>query len=379
MCNEVSDDASQEEHPPRPADSKSFGGLGNRRQFLMWSAVALGSLGAAGWAATLPTPARAASTAGTTTQSAAVRPVTITSTSADANSAASDPAPTAQMREPDPLGGAGFGAPTAMSVWAHYDDDLLFAGSRLDEAIDAGHFVRTVFLTAGDAGKGDAYAAGRERGIRQAYNEMRGSHADWSSTTVTLDTGAIVTAWQPDDTDRITLIFFRLPDGNMNGKGFASTGYANLPKLANNTIGSLSDLDGTYSITWQQLIDSIAQLIQRFAPSSILTSVPSESQKWSSGDHPDHRTAGTITRAAWQQAGYPGDLLAYAIGYQTETYSANISGSALDKKIDTFRAYSANDTVVDKCTNHQTCLKVPRFGSWLQRQYFRSEPELWTQ
>ncbi len=383
MCEEVSDDVPRDARSARTSDQAPVGRSGNRRQFLLWGAVALGSLGAAGWASPAPASARAATTAadvsGRTARRAAARPTALSPATTGADSAASAPPPSAQMRDPDPLGGAGFGAPTEMSVWAHYDDDLLFAGSRLDDAIAAGHFVRTVFLTAGDAGKGADYAAGRERGIRSAYNEMRGSTADWSSTEVTLDTGAIVTAWQPADTDRITLIFFRLPDGNINGKGFASTGYANLPKLADNTIGSLSSLDGSYSVTWQQLIDSIALLIQRFAPSTILTSVPSESQSWASGDHPDHRTTGTIARAAWRQAGYPADLLAYAVGYQTEGFAANVSGKALDKKIDAFRTYAARDAVVDKCTNQQTCLKVPRFGSWLQRQYLRSEPQLWTQ
>lgn len=365
MCGEPVPDASGGRQPRLPSRT-ALAHVGSRRQFLAWSAVALGSLGVA--AGGLSSPARAADGTGSASP-----------TPAPPTPAVSAPAqPTAQMREADPLGGAGFGAPTVMSVWAHYDDDLLFAGSRLDEAINSGEFVRTVFLTGGDAGRGAGYAQGRERGIKRAYNEMRGSTAGWTSTDVTLETGARVTSWRPDDSDRITLVFFHLPDGNIGGQGFPATGHASLLKLAENEIGSIGDLGGTYSLTWQQLIDSIALLINRFAPATILTSVPGDSAKWSAGDHADHRTTGNATRAAWRQTGYPVDLVAYAVGYQTEGYSANVGGAPLDRRIDAFSTYAADDPVVGACTNHQTCLRVPRFGAWLQREYSRDEAELWS-
>ena len=293
-------------------------------------------------------------------------------------SAAAPASPSGRLREADPLGGSCFGAPTTLSVWAHYDDDLLFAGSRLDEAIHAGNCVRTVFLTGGDAGKGRKYAAGRELGIMRAYNVMRGARAEWTSTEVTLDTGARVESWHPVDDDRVSLVFFHLPDGNLKGTGFPATGYSSLLKLADDDIPSISSLSDDYSLTWQQVVDSLSGLIHRFTPATIVTHVPGDSEKWSAGDHADHRMVGNAVREAWEQAGYPVDLVTYAIGYQSENYAPNIGGSVLVRKIDAFSAYAAGDSVVDKCHDYKTCLEVPRFGAWLQRQYSRTDAGLFT-
>ncbi|AZS37107.1 hypothetical protein CVS47_01734 [Microbacterium lemovicicum] len=297
---------------------------------------------------------------------------------ASASTTSGTPQPTAQMRGADPLGGSCFGAPTTLSIWAHYDDDLLFAGSRLDDAIHAGNCIRTVFLTGGDAGKGPGYAAGREQGIMRAYNVMRGEKSEWTSTDVTLDSGAKVVAWRPTDDDRVTLVFFRLPDGNLQGQGFPTTGDVSLLKLANGVIPSLRSLSGSYSLTWQQIVDSLDALIHRFTPATILTSVPGDSRKWSAGDHADHQMVGNATREAWENAGYPVDLVSYAIGYQSENFAPNIEGDALVRKIDAFSAYAHGDTVVDKCVNYKSCLAVPRFGAWLQRQYARTDAGLFT-
>ncbi|MFS0732736.1 PIG-L family deacetylase [Microbacterium sp. 1P10UB] len=309
-------------------------------------------------------------------------PATASERGADAAASASStsgaPLPTARMRDADPLGGSCFGAPTTMSIWAHYDDDLLFAGSRLDDAIQAGGCVRTVFLTGGDAGKGPGYAAGREQGIMRAYNVMRGVKSEWTSTDVTLDTGAKVVAWRPTDDDRVTLVFFRLPDGNLGGQGFPTTGDVSLLKLANGVISSMKSLSGSYALTWPQIVDSLDGLIHRFTPATILTSVPGDSKKWSAGDHADHQMVGNATREAWEKAGFPVDLVSYAIGYQSENFAPNVGGDALVRKIDAFSAYAHGDSVVDKCENYQSCLAVPRFGAWLQRQYARTDAGLFT-
>jgi LmbE family N-acetylglucosaminyl deacetylase len=287
------------------------------------------------------------------------------------------PQPVGHLREPDPLGGSCFRAPTTMSVWAHYDDDLLFVGSRLDEALHAGMCVRTVFLTGGDAGRGAQYAAGREQGIMRAYNVMRGSQSAWSSSAVDLDTGAKLAVWRPDDDPRISLVFFHLPDGNLGGQGFPATGDVSLQKLMNGSISSITSLDGSYALDWRGMVTSISELVSRFRPATLLTHVPADSRKWSTGDHADHATVGMAVRAAWQQAGLSVDSVSYAIGYPIANLPANITGDALARKIAAFSAYAADDPVVKGCRDIPSCLKVPRFGDWVQRQYLHSDGELW--
>ncbi|WP_410721392.1 PIG-L family deacetylase, partial [Burkholderia sp. SIMBA_048] len=52
---------------------------------------------------------------------------------------------------------------------AHLDDDLLFMNPDIASNVAAGGCVRVVYLTASDAGEGDTYMLGRERGVRAAY------------------------------------------------------------------------------------------------------------------------------------------------------------------------------------------------------------------
>lgn len=65
--------------------------------------------------------------------------------------------------------------PLALTV-----DDLLFLSPDLLHDIQAGRCVRTVYLTAGDAGRGERYWLGREDGVRAAYAQMAGVADRWT-------------------------------------------------------------------------------------------------------------------------------------------------------------------------------------------------------
>ena len=65
----------------------------------------------------------------------------------------------------------------------------------------------------------------------------------------------------------------------------------------------------------------------------------------------------------------------YAVGYPTEKYAANVKGSLLERKLKTFAVYAAHDPVI-KCSDSAGCVKVNRFGDWLQRQYLIPHVEL---
>ena len=56
---------------------------------------------------------------------------------------------------------------------AHLDDDLLFMNPDIASNVEAGGCVRLVYLTASDAGEGDGYMLGRERGVRAAIPTWR--------------------------------------------------------------------------------------------------------------------------------------------------------------------------------------------------------------
>ena len=193
-----------------------------------------------------------------------------------------------------------------MSVWAHYDDDLIFANPVLQDAMAAGDCVRTVFVTASDAGRGMAYSQGRELGILRAYNTMRGQEGFWSENRVTLLSGAELSQFSPDGDPDITIAFLRLPDGNLNGDGFSSTGHATLPKLLDGAIADLSPVTGAPALSSEGLVVSVAELIQAYEPARLLTHVPSDSAEWSAGDHPDHGADGNVRPSGVAACGVPG-------------------------------------------------------------------------
>lgn len=67
---------------------------------------------------------------------------------------------------------------------AHPDDDLIFMSPDLLHDVQENACVRTVYVTAGDAGLGEAYWRNREVGTRAAYAEMAGVANSWTASTV---------------------------------------------------------------------------------------------------------------------------------------------------------------------------------------------------
>jgi len=262
-----------------------------------------------------------------------------------------------------------------MSIWAHYDDDLIFGNPTLQEAMSAGECIRSVFLTASDAGRGMEYSKGRELGILRAYNVMRGEEGFWAERPVTLLSGAVLSQWSPENDPDITVSFLRLPDGNITGDGFAATGYVSLPELLAGLIPDMTPITGAPALTSETMVASLAELIHAYDPARLLTHVPAAAAKFAAGDHPDHGATGMYARAAWQRAGFPAAEVRYAVGYPSEWFDINVTGDTLTGKIAAFRVYAAQDSVV-ACGTDAACLAIPRFGAWLQRSYLATDADL---
>lgn len=262
-----------------------------------------------------------------------------------------------------------------MSVWAHYDDDLIFMNPALGDAIAAGDCVRSVFLTGSDAGLGQGYAQGRELGILRAYNTMRGHQGMWQEKPVTLLSGVHVSQWSPEGDPDITVSFLRLPDGNLSGGGFPATGNVSLPQLLSGAIAALSPTTGAPPVSRESLIAGVGELIGAYRADRLFTHVPAESAEWAHGDHPDHAATGSVTRTALRDVGYPSSSVNYVLGYPSANLGPNVGGDALVRKLAAFRIYAAEDRVV-ACATDAACLATPNFGLWLQRHYVKSEAEL---
>lgn len=266
------------------------------------------------------------------------------------------------------------GASTLMTIWAHPDDDIIFANPTISDAIAAGRCVRTVFVTAGDAGKGLDYVAARELGILRAYNAMRGKDGEWDAAEITLGTGMQVRRLVPKDDPRLSVLYLRLPDGNLTGEGFDATAHATLSKLYDGAAGTLAPVDGGPAVTRDQLIASVRELVSAFHPEGTLTHIPRGSA-FAPGDHPDHSAVGTLIRDSLTSDAAVGPGIRYFVGYPSENLPANLEGAVLDTKVDTYRIYTQQDQVV-RCADRSACLKTRKFGQWLQRSYPKAEADL---
>jgi LmbE family N-acetylglucosaminyl deacetylase len=278
------------------------------------------------------------------------------------------PTPTSPVAQPCA------GGDTLLTIWAHPDDDIIFANPTISEAIAAGDCVRTVFVTAGDAGRGMDYTRARELGILRAYNVMRGEEGLWDETEITLDAGMRVDRLTPQGDPRVSVLFVRLPDGNITDGGFAATGYATLSKLLDGSIASLAPIDGGPALSSAQLTASLAELAEAFHPSQTLTHIPRGSA-FAPGDHPDHSVVGTLVRDTIGPTADAGPGLRYFVGYPSENLPRNIEGAALDTKVEIYRVYTQQDDVI-RCADRDGCLKTRKFGEWLRRSYPKTEAEL---
>jgi LmbE family N-acetylglucosaminyl deacetylase/uncharacterized membrane protein YsdA (DUF1294 family) len=261
--------------------------------------------------------------------------------------------------------------PTVMNIVAHEDDDLLFMSPDLPHDIQSGRCVRTVYLTAGDAGNGRFYWLNRQLGSEAAYSTMLGSHTIWDQQTVELIPGEYITVASPRGNNKISLVFFNLPDGGMHGEGFEASGYNNLERLNGGAIDALHTVDGQSSYTSQQLIDALAMLMNTYQPAGIHTQadVPSSSFP----DHSDHVTTGhyAVAAAAQYDLQHFGGALEVPvtryIGYPIHGYASNISGLDLTQKEATFLAYARYDDSV--CQSLAQCTRTTTYGAYISRQY----------
>jgi len=276
------------------------------------------------------------------------------------------------------LAGTDCTQPTVMNVVAHQDDDLLFLSPDLLHDIQSGRCIRTVYLTAGDAGGDRFYWLNRQLGSEAAYSSMVGSKAVWNQQTVEVAPGEYVSVASPRDNNKVSLIFFNLPDGGMHGQGFEKSGFNTLEKLYGGSIESLKTVDGQSEYTSHQLIDAISALMGAYQPAAIHTQadVPSGSYP----DHPDHITTGKFAEAAaaqYDQQHFGGALsipVVRYIGYPIHGYESNISGLDLAQKEAAFLAYAQYDGGV--CHSVAICARTPTYGTYISRQYTEDTAQL---
>ncbi len=261
-----------------------------------------------------------------------------------------------------------------MNIVAHQDDDLLFMNPDTLSDIKAGNCIRTVYVTAGDAGSGQFYYLSREQGSEAAYSEMLGSKELWVQRIVQLPDHEYVMVAHPRSNYQVSLIFMRLPDGNLRGQGFSWTNYQSLARLSSGLISSIESVDDQSSYSSSQLVSSLSSLMHVFQVGEVRTQANFVSETYP--DHSDHMTVGSFTKKAFTQylnqqfEGQPLATLKFYIGYPIRSMPANVSGQLLAEKEAAWFAYAQFEK--GQCSTDAACAKLGTYGSYLRRQYQNS-------
>lgn len=226
-----------------------------------------------------------------------------------------------------------------MQIVAHPDDDLLFVNPDILRDIEAGHCVRTVFVTTGDANRDDSYWPRREDGVRAAYAIMAGADDAWTETTIAI-AGNDLTTVTLDAAPAISLVFMRLPDGNRRGTGNRIHDFESLKRLWEGDIPTISAVDGTATYDRESLQRILTGLIDDFRASTVRTQ--DRTIEFGAGDNADHTATALFVREAAQMSPAEHTVVAY-LGYPSWRRTPNVSGNDLGVKAAAIVAYAAHD------------------------------------
>ena len=252
----------------------------------------------------------------------------------------------------------------SMYVVAHEDDSILFQNPDLQRDISNGRCVQAVFLTAGDSDQTFAYWSSRENGVKAAYAQMAGLANTWTQSDAGIS-GHPIPVFTLQARPTISVVFLRLPDGNLDGSGFPHYNNQSLQKLWQGSIPSMTADDGSSTYTRSALLNTLTQLMTMYGPDEVATQDFVGS--FGDGDHSDHHAAAYLTQAAGQAYLTPHTL----VGYQDYAISArpvNLSQSDSSAKQATWFTYAPHDELV--CQTVTQCQQGNGdYAKWWQRQY----------
>jgi LmbE family N-acetylglucosaminyl deacetylase len=270
-----------------------------------------------------------------------------------------------------------------LNIVAHQDDDVLFINPETQNAIRAGHTVQTVYLTAGACANG-AYFHEREAGSMAAYSTMAGVRNNW-----TVMQGRAVREIRLTDRPNITLIFFRLPIGHIDGTVCTDAGEisVNLKALWLGQSATIPAIDGSAVYSRDQLTSAVASVIREFHPSVLNTQDSSGfngTGRDPSGititydatglcdfyDNSDHYYGALFARAAMGNVQGTFVLQRYR-GYNIANETANVFGIDVTRKQAAFQAYSENDPAIPSSSPPFCAGATPYclYDNWQERQY----------
>jgi hypothetical protein len=259
-------------------------------------------------------------------------------------------------------------------VVAHADDWQLFMQQNVFEDIRSPR-CKVIFIitSAGDAGKDKSYWLAREEGLKSSTRFCLAPVSPLSEFPGnSIFNGFNIHWWTLNNS---TSYFLRLPDGNLDGNGFASNNFQSLAKLESGQINVLPAVNNSaVYYNWGALVKTIESIII-FESNTI-------SDKWihyldpnpvaNPDDHPDHIATGK----AIQQMNIISSLRQLIFsGYSTKMQPEERSPEELFWKAGMFAVYEK--AVHDFCGYSTLHENIELYLKWCSRQlkYFTILPE----
>ena len=206
---------------------------------------------------------------------------------------------------------------------------------------------KTVFIitTAGDAGKGEKYWLAREEGCISSIRYCLAASQDLRECEGTRELENRGIFYK--SVNHATAYFLRLPDGNLDGSGFAENDFQSLQKFWGGEIESIKPLDNSPAYqSHEELINTIASIIrfEKDGTSEIFLHYQNPDTTQNPRDHCDHVATGIVMES--MKAFNNAHQFLYN-GYSVAAGKSQLSPDELFWKIGMFAAYEK--TVFDTC------------------------------
>jgi hypothetical protein len=248
-------------------------------------------------------------------------------------------------------------------IVAHADDWQLFMNPNAYlDLINEEIKVIIIITTAGDAGVNSGYWAAREEGCKSSVRFCLAPHSPIKEWVGTKEINQhIIHCWCANN---VSCYFFRLPDGNLDGRGFATNYYQSLSRLQSLEAVALTALDNsTIYNNWADFCAALNGIInyESKVSGNIRINYLNPDPKYNPNDHFDHCATGHAVQAI--------DLLPHVeqtlfSGYRCNN-PKNISSEALFWKIGMLAAYEK--AVFDICGYSTLKEDISQYIKWCFR------------
>ena len=252
---------------------------------------------------------------------------------------------------------------STMAIVAHEDDSLLFQTPDLLHDIQSGRCVRTVFVTAGNAGQGQSYWSSREKGAEATYASLAGVPSTWTQSDAGIS-GHPMPLMTLSGNPKVSIVFMRLPDSATDGTGNAANFSQSLRALWTRSINQMTAVDGSSSYTEADLVNTLTALMKSFGPDRI--DAQDYVGSYGNGDHADHLTTAYLAQQASRAYNAVKHTLVGYMGYPSQNQAPNVTGSDFAAKMNAWLAYAPFDYAV--CQTQAAC-QTSVFWPWLNAQY----------